>query len=147
MGTHLSGLRRGVAVAAASIIGATVALVGSGTASADRPLEAVGSEVFTDVNPCTGLDHEITLDLVFRVHLHDGREVVHVTRTGSTDSGYVMEQGVQIFVLNGRVIRAAFTDNWQNSDGSIFKAQGTFVANLTTGDTLVDRFSLRCIAP
>ena len=147
MGVHRFGLRRLAGVAVATIVGATVAVAAAGTASADRPIEIVDpGEPFTDVNPCTGLDHEITINGVVRLHLHGEREVAHIATTGSTDSGYVMEHGVSSFVFNGHVARGTFTDNWVNpDDGSRFQARGAFVFNLNTEKLLVDTFSLRCI--
>ena len=116
-------------------------------AAADPPMEFTDSFTFTDVNPCSGLDHEVTIDSEIRLHQHQDRVVVHVRRTGSTDSGYVMEHGVLSFQDNGKVVTQSFSDNWKRADGSKFKAQGTFVLDLSTNTVQVDRFSLRCIKP
>ena len=127
----------------------SVGLLGlsAGTASADRPFEVSFSDTFTDVNPCTGDEQEITINLVASIHEHGDRQVVHVDRTGTTDDGYVMDHGVETFVFNGHVARGSFTDNWVDSNGSRFQAKGSFVDNLNKGELMVDRFRLRCIKP
>ncbi len=114
-------------------------------AAADRPVEFTDSVTFVDTNPCTGLDHEITLNSEVRLHQHDGRIVVHVKRTGNTDTGYVLEHGVLNLQDNGNVVSQAFSDKWTRADGSKFKAKGTFVLDLSTDTVRVDRFSLSCI--
>ena len=127
----------------------SVGLLGlsAGTASADRPVEVTFLETFTDVNPCTGDEQKLTINNVASIHEHGDRQVVHVDRTGTTSGGYVMDHGVLTIVLNGHVARQTFTDNWVDSNGSRFQAQGSFVDNLSQGELMVDRFSLRCIKP
>ena len=138
-------MRRNVAL----LIATCLVFVGLGAtaASADQPTEFSFPDTFTDINPCGGPDQEITINLEFTEHQQHNRNFVgHVKRTGTTDSGYVMDHGVESFQLNGNVVRGAFTDIWRNDDdGSMFKAQGVFVFNFGTGELLVDRFSLLCI--
>jgi len=114
-------------------------------AGADRPVEFTDSVTFPATNPCSGLDHEVTIDFEIRLHEHGNKVIVHLKRTGTTDDGYVMDHGVENQVFNGNIFRAAFTDNWRRADGSKFKAQGVFVDNLNTGEVKVDNFRLRCI--
>lgn len=128
----------------------SVGLLGlsAGTASADRPFEVFFSENITAVNPCTGDEHDITINNVVRIHEHGDREVVHVNdRTGTTSDGYVMDHGVLTIVFNGHVALQTFTDNWVDSNGSRFQVQGSFVDNLNQGELMVDRFRQRCIKP
>ena len=132
---------------AASMLSVGLLGLSAGTASADRPFEVSFSEIFTDVNPCTGDEQEVTINNVVSVHEHGDRQVVHVDRTGTTSDGYVMDHGVLTFVFNGHVARQTFTDNWVDSNGSRFQAKGSFVDNLNKGELMVDRFRLRCIKP
>ncbi len=131
----------GLVAAAALSLGA-VGLISS-PVSADKPFEFSNSDTFSDINPCTGTPMEVTIESVGRVHIHGDNEIVHVSKTGTTDDGYVMKHGVQSFVFNGNVARGSFTDNWTNADGSKFKAQGVFVAK--EDGVVVDRFTLRCV--
>ena len=132
---------------AASMLSVGLLGLSAGTASADRPFEDSFSDTFTDVNPCTGDEQEVTINGVVSVHLHGDRRVVHIDRTGTTDDGYVMDHGVGSFVFNGHVDRSTFTDNWVDSNGSRFQAQGSFVYNLNKDELIVDRFRVRCIKP
>jgi len=124
---------------------AIVLLAFATPAGADRPVEFTDSTTFTDTNPCSGLEFEVTINFEIRLHVHGDNFVVHVKETGTTDDGYVMDHGVLTQVFNGNIFRQTFTDNWHRADGSKFKAQGNFVDNLNTGEVQVDNFSLRCI--
>lgn len=119
----------------------------AGGAHADRPAEFTESATFTDVDPCTGEVHEVTIESSVRLHVHDGRTVAHLSRTGSTDSGYVMEHGVLSDQFNGMVGRFALTDNWTNDDGSRFQARNVVVFNGNKGEVIVSKFTLRCVRP
>jgi hypothetical protein len=112
---------------------------------ADKPVTFTDSVTFTDVNPCTGVDHEVTIDFVVAIHEHQNNFVVHLDRSGTTDSGFTMIAGTDSFVANANVEREAFTDQWRHPDGSKFVAQGEFVFNLNQGELLVNNFSLRCL--
>jgi hypothetical protein len=112
---------------------------------ADEPVTFTDSVTFTDVNPCTGVDHEVTIDVVVSIHEHQHNFVVHVDRSGTTDSGFTMIAGTESFVANANVERGAFTDQWRHPDGSKFVAQGQFVFNLNQSELLVDNSSLRCL--
>lgn len=131
----------------ALLCGALLAVsIGAPSALAERPVELEVTQVFPDINPCTSEPMLVTIHLSIREQIKDnGNVVVHVSRTGSTDDGYVMDHGVESFVFNGNVVRAALTDTWRSDDGSHFKAQGVFVA--TEDGPLVDRFRLRCVRP
>ena len=127
----------------------TVALVfvmlASAPALADRPFTFTDSVTFVDVNPCTGLDDEITINVEVSIHEHRNNFVVYVGRTGSTASGYTMISGTESFVANNGVERGAFVDQWRHPDGSKFMVHGRFVFNVNQLEVLVDGFSLTCI--
>jgi hypothetical protein len=128
-------------------VATAVCFVGLGTTpvAADAPIEFDDGDTFTDVNPCTGGDMMVTINVDVKVHEHRNNFVAHVSKTGSTDDGYIMNHGSESQVGNKNVFRASFTDNWTNADGSKFKAQGTFVVDIETDTVRVDRFRLRCV--
>lgn len=129
-------------VAGAALVAGVVGGVGS-PASADKPTVTTDSVTFVAENPCTGAEHEITIDFELREHTHGERSIVHVARTGTTSDGYTMKNGVSTEVFNGNVFRAALTDNWKSDDGSKFQARGVFVAK--EDGIVVDKFDLRCL--
>ena len=94
---------------------------------------------------CTGVDHELTIDFVVSIHEHHNNFVVHLDRSGTTDSGFTMIAGADSFVANANVEREALTDQWRHPDGSKFVAQGQFVFNLNQSELLAEHDSLRCL--
>lgn len=134
---------RTIGVLAATGLG--LASLGAAPAAADAPVEFSDSVTFTDVNPCSGLPMKVTINNELREHQHPNNFVGHISKTGTTSDGYVMDNGVENFVANRNVVRGAFTDNWRHPDGSKFKAQGMFVFDLTNEELRVDQFTLRCV--
>ena len=100
---------------------------------------------FGSVNPCTGLEHDVTINVEVAIHEHQNNFVVHVGRSGSTSDGYTMIAGTESFVANGNVERGAFVDQWRHPDGSKFRVNGSFLFNINQMELLVDNFSLTCI--
>jgi hypothetical protein len=82
---------------------------------------------------------------VVSIHEHQNNTVVHVERSGTTDSGFIMIAGTYSFVANANVEREALTDQWRHPDGSKFVAQGQVVFNLNKGEVSVEHGSLRCL--
>ncbi len=115
-------------------------------ALADRPTLFTDSDTFTDVNPCTGEEHEITINFEFYDHDHEnGAFVSPAVRSGTTDDGYVMQNGRDILVFTGNIVVAPFMDQWRHPDGSKFVARGVFVGDFRDFQVRVDNFSLECI--
>lgn len=113
--------------------------------SAERPFTFSDSVTFTDVNPCDGLDMEVTINFVVSIHEHPNNFVVVVDRSGTIDSGFTMIAGAESFVENRNVVRGAFVDQWRHPDGSKFRVRGNFIFNVNQLELLVDNFSLLCI--
>ena len=115
-------------------------------ALADKP-ESVGpiSWTFTDENPCTNQDHDVTIVILVSEHQHNGRLVVHMQRSGSTSDGFTMVAGTQSWVDNGQVQRGRFVDQWRHDDGRKFKVHGGFVYNGNQGEVKIDSLRLDCI--
>jgi hypothetical protein len=115
-------------------------------ALADAPTVLTDQVTFVDENPCTGLDHTITIFMTVFVHEdHNNNLVVHVERTGITDSGYTMFNGQLQFVNNSHVVVQTFKDLWRNDDGSVFEAAALLVINVNQGEIQVQRGAIRCI--
>ena len=116
-------------------------------ALADEPTQViVDPAVFSDVDPCTGNDHVITI--FFDVFLHEDHNnmfVGYVVRSGFTDSGYEMFAGREHFVNNHHAINSWFRDAWRNDDGRMFEVSARFVMNLNQNKVTVDKFVFRCI--
>lgn len=131
-----------------AVFGMTLLLVAGLTpaAFADEPVLITDSDTFTDVNPCTGEGHEVTINFEFYDHEHEnGAFVSPAVRSGTTDDGYVMQNGRDILVFTGNIVVAPFMDQWRHPDGSKFVARGVFVGDFRDFQIRVDTFSLECI--
>ena len=128
------------------LIGAIAMLVGvmALPAAADDPEVFNDSFSFDAPNPCTGLIHTVTIDLLISIHDHgaDG-QFFRAQRTGHTSDGYVMTSGRErISYVNG-VFDAFFRDRWHNpSNGQGFEAAGRFLE--VDGEVVYDDFRLVC---
>jgi hypothetical protein len=118
--------------------------LGAAPAAADAPAEFSVTFTFTDANPCTGEEHDITITANVSEHRgHDGKFVGRASRSGTTSDGYVMDHGRDAVVFNGNNASGSLNDTWRNDAGSIFKAQGHFLEK--NGEVVIDTFRLRCI--
>lgn len=126
------------------LLGATLALVVAGPAAADRPIEIADAETFVDVDPCTGQLQEVTIEVTFVVHFHDGVTVARGVRTITTSGGYA-GRGTSSFVENGNVEIFRFTDLLTDGSGNRLRAKGLFVVDLASGSIRVERFALTCV--
>ena len=124
---------------------AAVLLSVGGPASADPPAELSAEVTFVDVNPCSGLDHEVTLRFDVRLHRHRENLVVTIRRSGSTSDGFEMIAGAGNVVENRNVFHETFVDQWRSPDGAKFAVHGQVVLDLDAEEPRVDRFSLECI--
>lgn len=138
----MRGLRK---LLVAAVAGAMFSTVLAGSALAGEPVTFTDSFTFADVNPCTGLNHELSIEVTGSIHQHGNTEVIHAHHTGSTDTGFTMLNGTDTLVANNNVERASFSDQWRHPDGSKFVAQGQFVFNFNKLEVLVDNFTLRCL--
>jgi hypothetical protein len=121
-----------------------VALAFAGPAVADAPTPFTFTDVFPDVNPCTGGPMTVTLVATGFFHEHGSREVAHGERTITTSDGFA-GRGTESFVGNGRVVMFRFTDIMANGSGDRFRARGVFVMDLSAETVRVDRFELTCL--
>jgi hypothetical protein len=116
-------------------------------AAADPPTEGSFEGSFEDVNPCTGLIHEVTIAGTFFEHSHDGRVVVHAKRTITTAPTGFVGHGTETFIDNGQVAKVTATDILTNPAGDRIRARFMFVVDISTETLRVDRFELTCLGP
>lgn len=116
-------------------------------AAADPPTQFSDSVTFVDVNPCTGLNHTVTIAVTGSEHLHDGRLVGHATRTITTDPTGFVGHGTESFVDNGQIFRYRLTDILTNPDGDRIRARFVIVIDLSTETVRVEKGELTCLGP
>jgi hypothetical protein len=114
-------------------------------AMADNPTTIPAALVWEDVNPCSGLPHEVTLDAVVSMHDHRNNGLFHVNYSGTTSSGFTLIAGQENAMSNDNVVRGTFSFQWRHADGSKFVEQGKFVINFQKNEMLVDALGSRCI--
>ena len=101
-------------------------------------------EVFTDVNPCTGEKHKVTLDIVFTIRDTKNRSVARGNRTFTSSSGY-SGTGRSYWVRTDKVERFRFRDRLRNEEaGLMIVARGVSVLDRRTDKVRPDTSSLRC---
>ena len=127
----------------AALLTASLSFAVAAPAGAD-PATPIGPfvDTFIDENPCTGLDHTVTISATFFVHSHDGGVVGD--RTLSTSSGF-FGQGTSSFVENGQIEMFRSTDLLTNESGDRIRAKVLFVDDLSTETVRVDTFDLTCL--
>jgi hypothetical protein len=128
----------------APLLAAMLVLSGAGSAVAERPFTVPVEESFVDVDPCSGLAHEVTIAVTFYVHEHDGVIAARGVRTLTTSSGYA-GKGTSSFVLNNSVEMFRSTDVLANDSGDRIRATVVFVADLRRESVRIDRFTLECL--
>jgi hypothetical protein len=115
-------------------------------AMADKPtIFTPRPQVLESMNPCSGLDHEVTVNPVVSMHDHQYNGLFHVSYTGTTSSGFTLIAGQENAMRNDNVVRGTFNFQWRHVDGSKFVEQGKFVINFQKNEMLVDVLGSRCI--
>ena len=127
-----------------AVLAGSLTLAGAGPAAADPPSEVSMTDTFPDIDPCTGLVHEVTIDVTFFVHSHDRVTVARGERTLSTSLGYT-GRGTSSFVENGKVEMFRFSDIAADGSGNRLRASGVFVLDLRNGSVRIDAFELTCV--
>jgi hypothetical protein len=116
-------------------------------AAADPPTQFSDSVTFVDVNPCTGLDHAVTIAVTVFEHFHDGRVVGHAKRTITTDPTGFVGHGTDSVVDNGQIFKFRLTDILTNPDGDRIRARFVIVIDLSTETVRVEKGELTCLGP
>jgi len=131
-----------------TLLATVMVLIGlmAAPAAADKPTEAPFLTEFSDFDPCTGLEMDVTIAGTFFDHLgHNNNFVGHIgERTGFTSSGYVLVGGHDNFRLNKNGLSGGFKDVWRNPDsGNKMQVAGRFL--VVKGTVVIDRFDVRCV--
>ena len=115
-------------------------------AAANAPLAITFSEVFVDVNPCTGLDQTITVTGTLYVHDNDGALVITADRTITTSAGFE-GRGTSTRVDNAEVSRISLRDMLVSDSGARMRAGFILVLDLATGNVKVFHGAVTCVQP
>ena len=129
----------------ALVASAMLVVLMAAPALADEPVSFDDSVTFTDINPCTGLEHEITRDFTVTLHEHQNNTVIQVESTVTTDDGFE-GTGRETVALTKNFGAATFNFVVDNPDtGAKFTVKGNFKFDLRTGELRVDRFAFNCV--
>ena len=115
-----------------------------GLQAASAPVRDQFTIVFTDVNPCSGALHIVTLTGFRFIHEHNGRFVIRIDRTISTSSGFVGSGG-DTFVANGNIEKVSINDMLTNGSGDRIRAHLVIVTDARTGLGKAGSRSFTCI--
>jgi hypothetical protein len=126
------------------LLSSLLALSAAAPAGADPPTEIAAEDTFLDVDPCTGVVHEVTISVNFLVHFHDRVTVARSVRTLTTSSGYA-GRGTSSFVENERVEVFRFTDILADDSGNRIRAREILVIDPSSGTVRVQEFELTCL--
>jgi hypothetical protein len=116
-------------------------------AAADAPTQVSDSVTFVDVNPCTGLNHTVTIAVTGFEHSHDGRLVYRESRTITTQPTGFVGHGTVSIVDNGQIFRGSLTDILKNPDGDRIRVRFVIVTDLSSGTVRVEKGGMTCLGP
>jgi hypothetical protein len=116
-------------------------------AAADPPTETTAVQQFLDVNPCTGLEHTVTINLTISEHFHDGRVVGHAKRTITTDPTGFVGHGTDSLVDNERIFKFRLTDILTSPSGDRIRARFLLVIDQSTETIRVEKGEVTCLGP
>ena len=133
-------LKRLLAMTGCMIMLSGVFVVQAGAAPPERFTE---TNTFTDVNPCTGQEHQVTVTTAVTIHENNRNFVVTGRTTVSTSDGYV-GRGGDSFVENAGGARGNLNVQVRGPDGERFRVRGNFAFNANQDELKFDRFSLTC---
>lgn len=129
----------------ALVASAMLVVLMAAPALADEPVSFDFSETFTDVNPCTGLEHEVTIDFTVTLHEHQNNTVIQLDGTVTTDDGFE-GTGLQTAVLTKNFGTATLNFVVDNPDtGAKFTVKGNFKFDFRTGEFRVERVAVNCV--
>ena len=113
-------------------------------AAADPPTIDEFSITFTDVNPCTGGTHTVTIDLTLSQHHHGARFIEHGVSSVTTSSGFEGGGTTTLVETDGAFV-FRLLDVLSDEAGSRIMARTIFIADPVTGAVRVERGDLRCV--
>jgi hypothetical protein len=116
-------------------------------AAADPPRQISETFTFPDVNPCTGLSHNVTIAQTVSEHSHGGRIVAIGKRTVTTEPTGFVGRGTFSFVDNGQIVKFTSTDILTNAAGDRIRARNVSVVDPFTNTIRVEKSGLTCLGP
>jgi hypothetical protein len=140
--------RRSIARVSTILLFVAAFLVGvlSGPAAANAPVAIPFYQQFTDLNPCTGLVHTITVTGTLYVQDNNGAFVLRVDRSISTSSGYE-GSGRFTSATNSDVMVVMLGDRLVSGSGSVIDAGFHFVVDLSDGSVKQFKGGVTCGRP
>jgi hypothetical protein len=132
---------------AAAVLGvAGLMVVGlASPAAADSPTVEYFSDTFTDVNPCTGELHTVTIELVESQHFHDDNFIGTGTTTITTEPTGFSGSGTSTVVETEGAFVFRHVDILSDAAGNRIMANIIFVMDPATGDIRVEDGDLTCV--
>lgn len=100
-----------------------------GVAAASAPIAVPIFEEFVDINPCSGLNHTITV--TGTAWIHENAKVVRFQRTINTSSGFV-GRGTLTFVTTGDLEKITLNDMLRHPSGAQIRAHFTGLFDIST---------------
>ena len=129
----------------ALVAGAMLVVLSAAPAMADKPFTINDSITFTDVNPCTGLEHEIARDFTLTIHEHRNNTVIQVDNTVVTSDGYE-GTGHETTVLNKNVETGSINYVVDNPDtGAKYMVKINFRFDVKAGELDAERVVFNCV--
>jgi hypothetical protein len=118
----------------------------AGVKAASAPTAVPIFEEFVGLNPCSGLDHTVTITGTAWIHEHQGRQVIRFDRTISTGSGF-QGRGTVTFVSNGNIEKISLNDMLTHESGARIRAHFVGVFDLSTSPATVrvSRGAVTCV--
>lgn len=131
--------------ARALIAAAMLVTLMASPALADQPRVESEQVIFTDLNPCTGSDNEITIDFTIKIHEHRNNFLLVIDSTVVTDDGFE-GTGHETFVDNGNIVTSTLNFVIDNPEtGAKYTVKGHFTFDIRNEELRVDRFRFNCV--
>jgi len=114
-------------------------------AVADPPTVEYFSDTFSDVNPCTGEQHTVTIELAESQHFHGDNFIGIGTTTITTEPTEFSGHGTTTFVVTKGAEVFRHVDILSDAAGNRIMASVVFVMDPATGDIRVEDGDLTCV--
>jgi hypothetical protein len=114
---------------------------------ADRPVLYQWEETFTDWNPCTEQENEVTIYHNWYEHWHRNNAVFMDKYTGETDDGYYLYDGK--YHISGNFVNSQIEerirDTWVSADGSSYRFHYMVVWVWDVGEARMEDIRYECL--
>ena len=125
-------------------ISIALSLTAPTSVAASAPVIVPFFDQFVDLNPCSGLQHTVTITGTALIEATHGARVVHVQRTVTTSSGFE-GRGAQTIVDNGNIVKVTLADLLSNESGDRIRAQVVILIDPSTGTVELFRGAVTCV--